>query len=128
VLTERSAERCEEARRYLERGGFSGRVRIETDDGLAVLDRIDGEFDIVFNDIDKRDYPRVLDGAARVLRRGGLLISDNMLWSGKVLDDDADDAETLGVKELTRRLLASESFETVLLPVRDGVAVALRGG
>jgi predicted O-methyltransferase YrrM len=126
VLTEGSAERAEEARAYLARGGFLDRVRILVGDALDLLDRSEGEFDIVFNDIDKDRYPEVLDRAAGALRHGGLLVSDNMLWYGTVLDAEADDPTTRGVRELTRALYASPDFETTLLPLRDGVSVSVR--
>lgn len=125
VLTEHDEGLCTDAAEFLGRGGLSERTRIETGDALELADRIGGEFDIVFNDIDKADYPRVLDKAASALRPGGLLICDNMLWFGTVLDDQTDDPSTRGVVELTRALHSSEEFETVLLPMRDGVTVSL---
>ncbi len=127
VLTETSSERAAEAESFLERGGLSDRVRIVVGDGLEVIDRIGGEFDIVFNDIDKERYPLVLEKAAAALRPGGLLISDNMLWFGTVLDDDAKEASTRGVQELTRMLYDSADFHTVLIPLRDGVTVSIYG-
>ena len=127
VLTETSSERAAEAESFLERGGLADRTRIVVGDGLEVIDRIGGEFDIVFNDIDKERYPLVLDKAAAALRPGGLLISDNMLWFGTVLDDDAQEASTRGIKELTRLLYESVDFQTVLIPLRDGVSVSIYG-
>ncbi len=127
VLTETSSERAAEAESFLERGGFSDRVRVVVGDGLEVIDRIGGEFDIVFNDIDKERYPLVLEKAAAALRPGGLLISDNMLWFGTVLEDDAKEASTRGVQELTRKLYDSVDFKTVLIPLRDGVTVSIYG-
>ena len=124
VLTEGSQERADEAADFLRRGGLIDRVRIEVGDGLEIIDHIGGEFDIVFNDIDKQDYPRVLDRAAAALRPGGLLISDNMLWFGTVLETEPTEESTRGVKELTRLLYESEEFETVLIPLRDGVTVS----
>ena len=127
ILTETSSERAAEARSFLERGGLRDRVRIVVGDGLEVIDRVGGEFDIVFNDIDKERYPLVLEKAAAALRPGGLFISDNMLWFGTVLDDDAKEASTRGVQELTRMLYDSTDFKSVLIPVRDGVTVSIYG-
>jgi predicted O-methyltransferase YrrM len=81
----------------------------------------------VFNDIDKERYPEVLEPAAAALRPGGLLVSDNMLWFGTVLEPHPTEPSVRGVQELTRRLYASEDFRTVLLPVRDGVSVSIYG-
>lgn len=125
VLTESSAERADEAESFLERGGLSERVRVLVGDSLEIIDGIGGQFDIVFNDIDKDRYPLVLDSAAAALRPGGLLISDNMLWFGTVLDEDSQEASTRGVQELTRRLYESAEFQTVLIPIRDGVTVSI---
>ena len=104
---------------------YGDRVRIETGDGLEIIDKIGGEFDIVFNDIDKDQYPRVFERAAAALRPGGLLISDNMLWFGTVLEERPDEASTRGVQQLTRMLYDSDEFSTVLLPIRDGVSVSI---
>ena len=127
VLTDSSPEQASEAAGFLRRGGLEDRVRIEIGDSLEILDNIGGEFDVIFNDIDKEQYPRVLDAAASSLRPGGLLISDNMLWFGTVLEERPDEASARGVKELTRLLFESKDFQTVLLPVRDGVTVSVYG-
>lgn len=127
VLTERSEEQAAEAAAFLERGQLAGRVRIEVGDALEIVDRIGGEFDIVFNDVDKERYPAVLEKAAAALRPGGLFISDNMLWFGTVLEASPDEASTRGVQELTRRLYDSDDFQTVLVPLRDGVTVSIYG-
>ena len=128
ILTDRDGRQAAEAASFLERGGYADRVRIEVGDALAIVDRVGGEFDIVFNDIDKAEYPRVMDKAAAALRPGGLLISDNMLWFGAVLDDAPSDPATRGVQELTRLLYDSPEFETVLIPLRDGVTVSTYRG
>lgn len=126
VLTESSPERAEEATAFLERGGFAGRYRIEVGDAFEVVDRLNGQFDMVFNDVDKERYPDVLDVALATLRPGGLLVSDNMLWFGTVLEENPLEASARGVKELTRRLFASQQFLTSLIPLRDGVTISVR--
>jgi predicted O-methyltransferase YrrM len=128
VLTERSAARAAEAESFLKRGGLADRVQIETGDSLEIVDRLGGEFDIVFNDIDKELYPQVLERAAAALRPGGLLISDNMLWFGSVLEESPREASTRGIQELTRLLYESSDFHTTLIPLRDGVTVSVYGG
>ena len=124
ILTEGSEERAAEAEKFLDRGGFSGRVRVLVGDALVIADRVGGDFDIVFNDIDKQHYPTALPRAAALLRPGGLFISDNMLWFGSVLEPDPQEESTRGVLELTRLLYESEDFDTVMLPVRDGLTVS----
>jgi predicted O-methyltransferase YrrM len=128
VLTESSADNAAQAAAFLARGGLRDRTRIEVGDALEIAGRVGSGYDIVFNDIDKRDYSEVPARAAAVLRPGGLLISDNMLWSGTVFDPGATDDAVRGVREMTRRLYGSEGFETVLVPLRDGVTVSVFGG
>jgi caffeoyl-CoA O-methyltransferase len=126
VLTDRSSEKLADARAYLGRSGLGDRIRTAEGDALAVLEAEEGTFDIVFNDIDKERYPRVAAAAASRLRQGGLLVSDNMLWHGRVAEAPEDDAQTQGVLGLTRALYESGAWMTALLPVRDGVTVSVR--
>jgi predicted O-methyltransferase YrrM len=124
ILTEGSRDNADLARGFLDRAGLAARVEIRVGDGLEIAREYDGPFDIVFNDIDKHDYPRALPIALERLRPGGLFISDNMLWQGRVLDESAADASTRGVLELTRALYAASNLDTTILPIRDGVAVS----
>ena len=126
ILTEGSADRAKEAEAFLTRGGFAGRFRIEVGNGLTIAASLDGPFDVVFCDVDKKDYPQALPIARRLLRPGGLFITDNMLWDGKVLAPAPDDATTRGVLELTEALYTAPDFVTTLVPLRDGVTVAVR--
>ena len=126
LLTEGSPERAKEAEAFLTRGGFAGRFRIEVGDGLAVAAALTPPFDIVFCDIDKHDYGKALPIARRLLRPGGLFITDNMLWDGRVLSPAENDNTTKGVLELTRELYEAPDFATTLVPIRDGVTIAVK--
>lgn len=126
VLTEGSSERAAEAAAFLARGRFPGRFRIEVGDALASAARETGPFDVVFNDIDKHDYPAALAVAERLVRPGGLFVSDNMLWYGRVCAPDPSDRATAGVLALTDAVRRSPAFAPALLPVRDGVIAAVR--
>ncbi len=127
VYTDSSRKNADEARRYFERAGVASRVDIRVGDALEMLsEEKPDSYDIIFNDIDKEDYPRVLPLAAARVRRGGLLITDNALWQGDVADPNAEDAATCGVREFNRLLYAAPDFFTTIIPVRDGVAVAQR--
>jgi caffeoyl-CoA O-methyltransferase len=125
VLTEGSKENCDSARDFLGRAGLLDKAEINQGDALKILPGRPGPFDIVFCDIDKRDYPRVHPLLKTRLRQGGLFICDNMLWSGRVVGRDAD-ADTRGVRELTRLLYADPELHTTIMPLRDGVAISLR--
>lgn len=126
VLTEKSAEKAAEATEFLGRGGFSDRIRVEVGDAFEIAQRMEGPFDLVFNDADKERYPAALDVARSLLRPGGLLVSDNMLWYGTVLDDEPAEPSTRAVKELTRLLYAASDFATALVPIRDGLTISVR--
>lgn len=127
TLTDGSAENGERARDFLSRAGFAGRFRIETGDALSALRRTDGPFDVVYNDIDKHEYPDVVEPALARLRVGGLLISDNLLWGGSVADPSDDSPDTRGIREFTRRLYAREGeLWTTVVPLRDGVSVSMK--
>lgn len=126
VHTDASAERTREARDALRRAGVAERVRFETGDAMELLAEEDGEFDIVFIDVDKPGYPQAWELARSKVRVGGLILCDNVLWQGKVADPDEDDEWTEAVREYDRKALHDPAFETTLLPLRDGVAVSLR--
>jgi predicted O-methyltransferase YrrM len=125
VATESSRENATLGEGFLSRADLADRVRYRVGNALEIARELEGPFDVVFNDIDKQDYPRILEVSDRLLRPGGLLISDNMLWHGSVTQERPD-ATTRGVRELTRLLYASPRYLTTLLPLRDGVTVSLR--
>jgi caffeoyl-CoA O-methyltransferase len=123
--TDTSEENVRLAQGFLTRAGLFSRVTYHREEATAALRRVGGTWDIVYNDIDKDGYPATVDLAYERLRTGGLFITDNVLWSGRVLQNDAA-ASTRGVVEFTRRLFAHPGFVTSINPTRDGVAVALR--
>jgi caffeoyl-CoA O-methyltransferase len=125
TLTDGSAENCAGARDFLGRAGLLDKAEIQKGDALEILEGRSGPFDIIFCDIDKRDYPRVHPLMMPRLRPGGLFICDNMLWSGRVAGSEQD-ADTRGVRELTRLLYADPGLHTTILPLRDGVSLSLR--
>jgi len=114
------------ARGYLGRLGLDGIVQYRVGEAVSELSKTSGTFEIIFNDINKKGYPASFPVIKSRLAAGGLLIVDNMLWSGRVLDPAADDPDTAGVRELTRTVFADPGFASVLLPLRDGVMLALR--
>jgi caffeoyl-CoA O-methyltransferase len=126
VLTEGSEAKAAEARDHLDRAGLAGRVRIVVGDAIEAASQEREPFDVVFNDVDKHAYPAAFAAARPLVRPGGLFVSDNMLWSGRVLGAEAPDRATAGILELTRRLYGDPDFLTVLVPLRDGVTVSLR--
>ncbi|HET7872375.1 MAG TPA: O-methyltransferase [Terriglobales bacterium] len=119
-------KKAEEARGYFEKAGVADRIRIQVGDALELLSEQKQEFDIIFNDVDKEDYPRVLHLVTSRLRPGGLFITDNVLWSGRVAQSDAKEASTRAIQEFNQRLYAMQDFFTTVVPIRDGVAIAVK--
>lgn len=125
IYTDSDTKNAERARGYFSRASVSKQITLHIGDALEVLSEQKEEFDIIFNDVDKDDYPRVLTLVAPRLRKGGLFITDNVLWSGRVADKNPD-ARTKSILEFNRKLYDSKEFYTTLLPIRDGLAVALK--
>ena len=126
IYTDGDRKKADEARRYFERAGVSKRITVKTGDALELLSEEKQEFDIIFNDVDKEDYPRVFKLAVPRLRKGGLFVTDNVLWSGKVAQKSPSEASTKAILEFNRLLYSSPELFTTILPIRDGVAVALK--
>jgi predicted O-methyltransferase YrrM len=123
--TDGSSENARQAALFFQRAGLSDRIRFQVGDALDVIGKIPGEFDIIFNDIDKEDYPRAFQAAIPRLRKGGLLICDNVLWFGRVITG-ATDSATAGVREFNRLTHSTPGIVTSILPIRDGVSVSLK--
>jgi predicted O-methyltransferase YrrM len=126
IYTDGDAKNVERARRYFASAGVADRVTLHTGDALEVLSEQKQQYDIIFNDVDKEDYPRVLRLVSPRLRKGGLFITDNVLWSGRVTQKNPKEASTKAILEFNRELYKSEEFFTTILPIRDGLAVALK--
>ncbi|HKD84173.1 MAG TPA: O-methyltransferase [Terriglobales bacterium] len=132
--TDGSRKNADEARRYFDQAGVADRIEVHIGDALELLSERKEQFDILFCDVDKHDYPRVINMAAPRVRKGGLFVTDNTLWSGRVAyaAGNADvpkpepDKYTDGVVEFNRRLYSSQDWYTTIVPLRDGVAIALK--
>jgi caffeoyl-CoA O-methyltransferase len=124
--TDGSPENAAKAERYITRAGVRDRVEIMVGDALDLIDQIPGTFDVIFNDVDKHSYPDVYRKAADRVRVGGLLVADNVLWSGRVADVAVNDANTEAIRMFNRMLFADQRYYTTIMPVRDGVAIGLR--
>jgi len=120
------ADLSNRARRHLEQLGYSDLVRYHVAEAVETLRATEGPFDLIFNDINKRDYPASIDVILPKLRRGGILIIDNLLWSGRILDDADQSPDTQGVRAVTRSIMESSDWIASIVPVRDGVLVAYR--
>jgi len=124
TYTDGDPEKARRAKDYFRRAGVAKSIDVRVGDALELLKKSPGTFDLIFNDIDKRQYPAALRVALPKLRRGGLFITDNTLWSGKAARPAApDDLDTQGIQEFNRLVYATKQLYPVLLPLRDGVTV-----
>jgi caffeoyl-CoA O-methyltransferase len=126
IYTDGDFKNAERARGYFDRAGVSNRITLHTGDALEILSEQKEQYDIIFNDVDKEDYPRVLRLVSPRLRKGGLFITDNVLWSGRVAEKNSKEPRTKAILEFNRLLYNSDDFYTTILPIRDGLAVALK--
>jgi caffeoyl-CoA O-methyltransferase len=123
VCTDLSADNRDLAMGYFRTAGLAEKVDFRVGDALGCARTLSGPFDIVFNDIDKEDYPASIPVAVGLLRPGGLFITDNTLWSGRVADEKITDPTTTAIREFNRLLCARDDLDAVILPVHDGLAV-----
>jgi len=126
IYTDGDRKNADEARGYFERAGVASRITVHVGDALELLSEQKQQFDIIFCDLDKEDYPRALRLALPRLRKGGLLVADNVLWSGKVAEKNPTEASTKAIQEFNRLLYAAPDLFTTILPIRDGLAVAVK--
>ena len=129
--TDGDPENEKKALDYLSRAGLAEPIRWHVGEAVETLQATDGDFDVVFNDIDKVDYPKAWKVARERIRIGGLYICDNVLWYGRVAVPDPEDTRphhTEGILEHNRLIAEDERYLSVIVPTRDGVMVALRTG
>ena len=114
------------ARRSWEAAGVADRITLLLGPGLETLADLEGPFDLAFLDADKSNYPRYLRRLKNLVRPGGVIVVDNTLWSGRVIDPEDRSDYTEGIRRLNDMVARSPDLEAVLLPFADGVTVILR--
>lgn len=124
-LTDQSQENSNLARRFFAQGNLVHKAKFHVGDALEILAKIEGEFDIIFIDLAKEQYPKALELAKPKIQVGGLLITDNLLWFGQVLEKHGD-LSTEAIKQFNQTLFNDCNFISTLLPIRDGVGVAYK--
>lgn len=132
ICTDGDPDHATAAEGFLRRAQLWDRVRFEVGDALTVLDGLDGEFDVVFNDVDKDGYPTVWEAAAERVRVGGLYVCDNVLWDGRAAgvpqpaDEPERDEVTAAIVAHNRAVATDHRYVSSIVPIRDGILVALR--
>ena len=123
--TDTEQENARQAASYFNKAGVGNQVRLLVGDSIHLIDTVEEDFDLIFNDVDKEQYPEVFAKAYPRLRRGGLLVSDNVLWYGRVAEGNRDTA-TKAMREFNRLIYSKDDLFTTILPIRDGISISLR--
>jgi predicted O-methyltransferase YrrM len=125
LLTDFEEKNQRLAEENFKKAGKSSIMEFRVGDALQLLKEEKGPYDIIFNDVDKEFYPQVIEPVYHLLRKGGLFITDNTLWYGRVTQPHPDDT-TAFIQEFNRRLKAHKGFLTTQLPLRDGLSVSIK--
>ncbi|HZJ49690.1 MAG TPA: O-methyltransferase [Actinomycetota bacterium] len=125
-LTDTDAGNETKALDFLSRAGLDGPIRYHVAPAFDAFDEVEGEFDIVYCDIDKGGYPEAWKRARTRVRVGGFFMCDNVLWSGRVAQAAEGDAWTEAIQELNELIATDPDYRSTIVPTRDGVVVALR--
>jgi caffeoyl-CoA O-methyltransferase len=113
------------AREFIERTEYADRIKLRLGEAVSLIPDIQGPFDLVFIDADKPNYSNYYNLVFDKLRPGGFIIADNVLWSGKVLDEEKDE-NTQALHDFNQMVLADDRVSNVLVPVRDGLMVVCK--
>jgi caffeoyl-CoA O-methyltransferase len=111
------------AQEHIEQAGFAGRIRIHVGEALTSLSHLQGPYDFCFIDADKPAYPAYYDAVMPLLRRSALIVADNVLRGGLVLDAESQDPSVRGMRDFNDRVAIDPRVQAVMLTVRDGVTV-----
>ena len=130
MTMEMDAGRAKEAQGNFDRAGLTNRVSVMLGDAQRLIAKVAGPFDLIFQDGDKKMYTPLLDRLVSLLRPGGLLVTDNVLWDGKVVPgfvtSAADDKDTRAIAEYNERVATHPALLTTVIPLRDGVSISVK--
>jgi predicted O-methyltransferase YrrM len=124
--TEYSDKNIELAKKWCQKSGLGRNLHFHHGDAKQVLKNSTEKYDIIFNDADKIQYPEIFHTVGPHLNQQGLLISDNVLWKGKVIDEADPDSSTRGVREYNRLIFNSDDYFSTIIPVRDGISISIK--
>ena len=110
--------------KYFEESGNRNKIVQLTGNAIDILMNLDENFDLIFIDADKENYIKYFEIVSKKLNPNGIIISDNVLWSGKVVEESENDQETDTLKKFNKLLSKDERFETIILPLRDGLSIS----
>ena len=124
---DKNDELLEIQNKYFEKSGYRNQIRQYTGNALEIIPRIKMNFDMIFLDADKKNYSNYLDIVKTKLKKGGVLLTDNVLWHGKVLkSSETNDETTKLIDKFNKKLALDSNFKTAMLPLRDGISVSIK--
>ena len=113
--------------KYFEKSGLRSQIKQYTGDALAIIPKLKFDFDMVFLDANKENYVKYLELISPILKPGGVLLTDNVLWHGKILESpENQDRVTRLIDNFNKKILEDKSLKTVMLPIRDGISLTLK--
>ena len=113
--------------KYFEKSGLRNQIKQYTGDALAIIPKLKFDFDMVFLDADKENYVKYLELISPILKPGGVLLTDNVLWHGKILESpENQDRVTRLIDNFNKKIVEDKSLKTVMLPIRDGISLTLK--
>ena len=124
---DKNEELLEIQNKYFEKSGYRSQIRQHTGDALTIIPKFDIDFDMIFLDADKENYVNYLEIITQILRPGGVLLTDNVLWHGKIVESSKkQDKITKLIDQFNKKILENKSLKTVMLPLRDGVSLTIK--
>ena len=116
-----SEELEERVRSYFSKSKVENKIEYLVGNALDLIPKLDSGIDLVFIDADKENYSNYFDLVSGKLKAGGYIIADNVLWSGKVFNDQENDTDTRALRSFNKKIQQASGFENILLPIRDGL-------
>ena len=124
---DKNEELLEIQNKYFEKSGFKNQIRQYTGNALTIIPKLKIEFDLIFLDADKENYVKYLELISPILKPGGVLLTDNVLWHGKILESSKNqDRITRLIDSFNKKILENKSLKTVMLPLRDGISLTIK--
>ena len=110
--------------KYFEKSNYRSNIKQYTDDAIEILPKLNITFDFAFIDADKINYINYFEIIIKKMKKGGLIVSDNVLWSGKVLEENSQDEETEMLKKFNSMLKKDKRITNLIVPLRDGLSIS----
>ena len=124
---DKNEELLEIQNKYFEKSGFKNQIKQYTGNALEIIPKLNIDFDMIFLDADKENYIKYLELISPILKPGGVLLTDNVLWHGKILESSKNqDNTTKLIDNFNKKIIKDKNFKTVMLPIRDGISLSLK--